>query len=401
MPDNLHPDYEFKPKRKRQPARTYILLGAGVLLGIFVTAIIGVSALLFIGSSETISVYEPDMNASTTSVPFDAQAQSVDIQPTVISERIQAAEISPDNTHLAIANGDYNGGLRLVELRVERNLTGEQFTLSDERFDFLTFSADSRWLLAINNGNGLAYLYDVQQRRIVEQYMNVVGGGFTAGGDVLALVQREELIRVLDVSGSLPAYQRDVATFSRTASVSAVAISSNQRVALASSTDNQVRVIDLTTEGDAPLIVQGGAGYPHDMAFTPDGTHLAMTFVDASAQSSQVIIYEFENGSRQIFDYDVPIYSLAFSQDSEWLVVGGGESGIGDAHMSAFRWNVDNAPIQPNAAYYQPLTFEGHSHTIYDVVFTPENYILSASWDGSVRLWDRDTPNAAISVLLP
>ncbi|MEO0597232.1 MAG: WD40 repeat domain-containing protein [Chloroflexota bacterium] len=44
---------------------------------------------------------------------------------------------------------------------------------------------------------------------------------------------------------------------------------------------------------------------------------------------------------------------------------------------------------------------EGHSHTIYDVAFTPENYVLSAAWDGTVRLWDKDEPNAAISVLLP
>ncbi|MEL6526219.1 MAG: DUF5711 family protein, partial [Chloroflexota bacterium] len=383
--------------------RTYLLLGTGIILGILVTAVIGASALLFVGSSETVAVpqIDPTQSWSTamTVLPPDAQAQSVDIQPTVISERIEAAEISPDNTHLAIASGDYISGLRLVELRAERSLIGEQYALSDENFDFLTFSQDSKWLLAINSGSGIAHLYNVEQRTLVDQYADVVGGGFTDEGDVLAIV-RNDLILVLDVSGELPEYEYDVQALSSTANVSAVAVSNDQHVALAYTNDNQVRVIDLT-QNDAHLLVPTTEGYPHDMVFTPDGTHLAMTYVNAGAQSSQIIIYNFAERSRQIFDYEVPIYSLAFSHNGEWLVVGGGQSGIGDAYLSAFRWDMNNPPIRPDAAYYQPLTLEEHSHTIYDVAFTPENYVLAASWDGSVRLWDKDEPNAAISVLLP
>ncbi|MEL7434087.1 MAG: DUF5711 family protein [Chloroflexota bacterium] len=404
MPDNMHLDYEFKPKRKGRPVRTYLLLGTGIILGILVTAVIGASALLFVGNSETVAVpqIDPTQSWSTamTAPPSDAQAQSVDIQPTVISERIEAAEISPDNTHLAIASGDYISGLRLVELHAERSLIGEQYALSDENFDFLTFSQDSKWLLAINSSSGIAHLYSVEQRTLVDQYADVVGGGFTGEGDMLALVERNDIIRVLDTSGETPEFDSLIQTLSSTGNVSAVAVSNGERVALAYTNDNQVRVIDLT-QNDAHLLVPTTEGYLHDITFTSDGTHLAMTYVNAGAQSSQIIIYNFAERSRQIFDYEVPIYSLAFSRYGEWLVVGGGQSGTGDAYLSAFRWDMNNPPIRPDAAYYQPLTLEGHSHTIYDVAFTPENYVLSASWDGSVRLWDKDEPNAAISVLLP
>ena len=64
------------------------------------------------------------------------------VQPTVIAPRVQAAAISPDGRYLATtATDEGHAKIILHELRVERNLSGDQTILheADAYFDDLLY----------------------------------------------------------------------------------------------------------------------------------------------------------------------------------------------------------------------------------------------------------------------
>ena len=81
------------------------------------------------------------------------------------------------------------------------------------------------------------------------------------------------------------------------------------------------------------------------------------------------------------------IYDVAFSHDGTQLAFAGGSSGSGIAFLEVVRWD-DGQPLPPDPAYYEPVQFVGHQHAVFDVAFTPDGNLLSASGDGTVRLWN-------------
>ena len=91
-------DFSQKPKRKREGGRnpTLYLVG-GIIIGVLVTAL-AAAGFLFIGTSNQTVEFFP----TETPIPMEnAQAQSIQIQPTIIAHRVYSASLSPDGRFLA------------------------------------------------------------------------------------------------------------------------------------------------------------------------------------------------------------------------------------------------------------------------------------------------------------
>ncbi len=393
-------DFNQKPKRKRTFRNPYLFLAAGIAIGVITMAGLGAALFLFTGTTATFS--EPiaiEATAPFTPTPFPLNAQNV--QPTVIANRIQAAAMSANGRHLAVVSvEDAVSHIYLTELAVQRNLTGNRYDLyqANGYFNDIVFSPDGSKLIATID-NGSALLFDVETRSVIEEYAQIGGAAFTQNSNHLVLVGRNNGIRILDVSTTTPTLLRSRDNEATTYTVGAVAISGDNRLAIGF--DDRIEIFDINDLNIAPQIIEPANGFVNDLMFNPsDSNYLGVALAGANVLQGVVQVYDLSNSSRTQFDFGTRAFSIAFSSDGEWLAIAGGETGYGEAKLIAFRWDADN-PIPPNPDYYQPLIFEGHEHSIFDVAFTSEGYLLSAGWDGSVRLWDLISPDNAISVYIP
>ena len=394
-------EFKSKPKRKGKGRNPYAFLIAGIVIGGIAVAGIVTVLLLFLGSSnqfsEPIITVNATIPAEPTLIAFNAQ----NAQPTVIANRIQAVAMSDDGQHLAVVSVENAvSHIYLTELSVTRNLTGNRYDLyqANGTFNDVVFSPDGSKLI-VTMDTASALLFDVSSRTLIEEYAQIGGAGFTADSNRLVVVGWNNGIRVLDVSGATPTLLTSLDNEQSAYGVGAVAVSDTDMLGIGF--DNRIEIYDINALDVAPQLIEPDNGFVNDLVFHPsDPNYLAVALAGQNVLQGVVQVYDLSNSSRTQFDFGTRVFSLAFSPDGEWLAISGGETGYGEAKLIAFRWDADN-PIPPNPTYYQPLEFTGHQHSILDVAFTSEGYLLSASYDGSVRLWDMATPDDAISVYVP
>jgi WD40 repeat protein len=127
------------------------------------------------------------------------------------------------------------------------------------------------------------------------------------------------------------------------------------------------------------------------MAFSSDGRLLA-----AGGYDSKVRMWDVETGE-QVVEMSVfkPVSSIAFSPDGMFLAAGLGDPygnylGPNTIHI----WRV--ADIQSNEIQEWQI-YRGHAGSITGLSFSPDSHLLvSASRDGSVRLWDMAENNLRV-----
>ena len=158
----------------------YILVIAGIIIGLIGAS--AIVALFFFGvssTSESVFVASP--------IPTVAPIVAQGVQPTPIANRIQAASMSSDGMMLAYVSVE-NGisHIYLNELRVERNLAGNQYDLYQTAgtYNDVVFSPDGTKLIATID-NGSALLFDVTTRTLIEEYPQIGGAGFTSNSNTL------------------------------------------------------------------------------------------------------------------------------------------------------------------------------------------------------------------------
>jgi WD40 repeat protein len=154
--------------------------------------------------------------------------------------------------------------------------------------------------------------------------------------------------------------------------VSWVAFSPDGRHALSTSLDSTARLWDLHNQGAEVRRFPGEGKQLRAGALSPDGRRLL------SGGTSEVLqLWDVTTG-QEIKRIEVGrgwINCLAFTPDGRHVVVGDREAGLHDLETGQ-----------------RVRLFEGHKHEVHSVVLSPDGKrLLTASWDGGVRLWDVST----------
>ena len=89
---------------------------------------------------------------------------------------------------------------------------------------------------------------------------------------------------------------------------------------------------------------------------------------------------------RLMTDHEDWVWAVAISPDGRYAASGSGPLNTSAdlaVDISARLWDLDTGE--------EVRRFEGHDHTVHSVHFTPDGqYLVTASWDGTVRLWPVD-----------
>ena len=144
-----------------------------------------------------------------------------------------------------------------------------------------------------------------------------------------------------------------------------------------------VKLWDVDTPTNIPIVFYGGFRNLKSMAFSPDGTILAAGSDDLTiklwnmAEGELITTLEGTGG---------PVTSIAFSPDGTLLASASNIRGI------VALWDVVKGELI--------TTLEGHTRQVTSVAFSPDGTLLaSASRDETIRLWDMATPTKTPIVL--
>jgi WD40 repeat protein len=162
-------------------------------------------------------------------------------------------------------------------------------------------------------------------------------------------------------------------------SVWSVAVSPDGRRALSGGLDGSVRVWDIAT-GQELRRLDGHDGLVSAAAFLPDGAHAVTAGFDHA-----VIVWDLESG-REIGRTDrlaSAVYSLAIDASGRQALAGG--------DPAVWLIDLDAAKVVER--------FVGHTRAVTALAFAPDGrHFLSASDDGTARLWDVESARVVRSV---
>ena len=135
----------------------------------------------------------------------------------------------------------------------------------------------------------------------------------------------------------------------------------------------------LMTTGTAVALEQDTAhgGPVKHLTLSPDGSLMVSSSFDYSAVVWSVPELADE---ATLIGHDAAVNVAQFTPDGDWLVTGGDDNQI-------LLWSV--ADILSLGDETTPFVLRGHYGKIVDFAFSADGrYLVSASWDGIVGLWD-------------
>jgi WD40 repeat protein/serine/threonine protein kinase len=131
----------------------------------------------------------------------------------------------------------------------------------------------------------------------------------------------------------------------------------------------QVKIYEVET-GRETFALPGPKGGVNDLAFHPDGRHLAV----AGAQVVEVWDVGATKKVHELRGHSKWVYGVAYSPDGKWLATGGWDRTI---------------KLRDAATGEEKLTIFAHDGFVLDLAFSPDSRsLVSTSEDRSVRLWE-------------
>jgi WD40 repeat protein/serine/threonine protein kinase len=135
------------------------------------------------------------------------------------------------------------------------------------------------------------------------------------------------------------------------------------------------------------------------VAYSPDGKRFA-----SGGWDGKVRIWDIENPDMAKVVCEIPassgyVFAVAFSPDGKQIAVGTNERGAEGGRGEYLKlWNAETG--EPVATFGGRTVDESHSDAVVSVEFSRDGgKLLSASYDGTARLWDVATPASPLLTL--